>query len=303
MKRVFVVFACILALNTAAEASFVSPMHIVPVVAKVAGAAGTDWMTSMSVSNVTDGTVEVTAMFFRENSSNTPFQGPTHLVTIGPGDTLTVADVLGEWFPAQGNTKGFLMLLAEPVGGGPNEEALLAVTARIFNNANPNATYGQAVSSSLFNFIFGRGVSVLPGAAANARTRSNVGVVNLSAMAATYLIKTYAAGGAVAASVTKQVPAFSMAQWSMSELGVSNLGTPGRVEVTIDPGTITWDPCDPSTWGLGGVFGMFVAYISQVDQATGDAIFALGQNDWTEFVFDCGEEPDPCLKRQMLSNP
>jgi hypothetical protein len=55
-----------------AEAQFVSSLHILPVVAKLAGAAGTDWMTAMSVSNVSDQSVNVTAMFFRKHQQQ-PF--------------------------------------------------------------------------------------------------------------------------------------------------------------------------------------------------------------------------------------
>jgi hypothetical protein len=275
-----------------AEAQYVSSLHILPVVAKLAGAAGTDWMTAMSVSNVSDETVNVTAMFFRENTNNQPFAGPEYTFGLAAGRTMTVDDVLGSWFPGQGNTKGFLILLAEASGGG--DEALIAATARVFNNANPNATYGQAVSSNLTGFVFGRGTAVMPGARWDGRARSNVGVVNLSFQPLSVLVTTFDADGAVVSSVTRQVSTFSLAQWSLSQLGVSTLSPPGRVEVMVDPASITWDPCDPLTWGPGASPGLFMTYMSKVDQATGDAEFAYGQNDWTEFENECGTLPDDC---------
>jgi hypothetical protein len=270
----------------------VSPLHILPVVAKLAGAAGTDWMTAMSVSNVSDESVNVTAMFFRENTDNQPFVGPEHTFSLAAGQTTTVDDVLGSYFPSQGNTKGFLILLADTSGGGG--DALIAATARVFNNANPNATYGQAVSSNLTAFVFGRGTAVMPGARWDGRARSNVGVVNLAFQPLNVVVTTFDAAGAVVSSVNKQVSTFSLAQWSLSQLGVSNLSPPGRVEVMVDPASIDWDPCDPLTWGPGMSPGLFMAYMSKVDQATGDAEFAYAQNDWTAFVDECGTEPDDC---------
>jgi len=283
-----------------AQAQIVSPFHILPVVAKVAGAAGTDWMTSLSISNVSDTSVNVTATFYKENTNHAPFMGPSHGVTIGAGRTLSVNDVLGDWFPNQGNTKGFLILMAEAAGGG---DANLAVTGRVFNNANPNATYGQSIASNLLGFIFGTGSAVLTGARWDNRTRSNIGVINLSVQPLDLIITTYGANGAVVASVSKQVNTFSMAQWSLTQLGVSNLTPGGRVEVMVDPDSITWDPCDPLNGGFGAGYGMFMTYISRVDQATGDAEFAFGQSDWTRFEFDCGYLPDDGCPRPGITTP
>ena len=290
--RVSLLVAVLVVLVVPAHAQMVSPFHILPVVAKVAGAAGTNWMTSMSVSNVSDETVNVTAMFFRENTNNQPFSGTEHTFSIPGGRTLTVDDVLGSWFPAQGSTKGFLILMAEAASGG--DDALLAVMARIFNNADPNATYGQVVPSNFISFVFGHGTAVMPGARWDGQTRSNIGVVNLSFQPLQVLVTVYDANGSVVSSMTKQVSTFSLAQWSLAQLGVSTLSTPGRVEVVVDPATISWDPCDPLTWGPGASPGLFMAYISRVDQVTGDAEFAYAQNDWSDFVAECGSEPDDC---------
>jgi hypothetical protein len=56
-----------------------------------------------------------------------------------------VEDVLGTWFPEEGNsTKGVLMLLGEPEDGGGEDAALLAVSSRTYNNA-AGGTFGQYV--------------------------------------------------------------------------------------------------------------------------------------------------------------
>jgi len=285
--------ALCLALAGSAGAQMVSPMHIIPVIAKAQGEAGTDWQSDLAVSNVSAVAVTVRAAFFREATNNQFLYDFPVNVNVQPGETLMVADVLGTWFPSQGNnTKGVLFLLGEPAGGGSEDEVLLAVSSRTYNNADPNATYGQTVGSGLFNLVFGQGTSVLPGVRHDDRFRSNVGVVNLSPLAATLLVTTYDTTGAQRAQVTKTVESFSLRQWSLDSLGVSSLGG-GRVEVEIDPATITWDPCDPQ-YVPGLAPGLFLAYLSKVDQATGDAEFGLGQVDWTGYAEECGEVPDDC---------
>ena len=285
-----VVLLC-LALAGTASAQVVSPMHIIPVIAKIQGEAGTDWQSDLSISNLAEVAVIVRAAFFREATNNAfSFSFPFD-VTLQPGETLMVEDVLGTWFPDEGNsTKGVLMLLGEPEDGGGEAAALLAVSSRTYNNADPNATYGQTVSSALFGLIFGQGTSVLTGARHDDRFRSNAGVVNLSPSPITLLVSTYDTAGTQRAQVTQTVESFSMRQWSLDSLGVSTLAG-GRIEVELDPATITWDPCDPQT--IPGLTpGLFVAYLSKVDQATGDAEFGLGQVDWTDYIVDCGESPE-----------
>jgi hypothetical protein len=293
MRNGFIVATVCVALGiaAAAQAQFVSPVHLVPVVAKTAGAAGTDWMTSMAISNVSASPAPMMALFFKEKQANSLFGVPTHQFTVGAGQTITVQDVLGTWFPQQGNTKGALLLLPSDGGEeGPN----LAVMTRIFNNANPAATYGQAIPSSFVNLIIGRGTAVLTGARQDGAFRSNVGVVNISLTTISVIITTYNASGAQVAQVTKSVEPLSLRQYSMSELGVTTLAPAGRVEVTVDPATITWDPCDQDPTGLASAFAMFMSYISRVDQSTGDSEFALGLADWEEYVAECGEEPNDC---------
>jgi hypothetical protein len=252
-------------------------------------------MTSLAISNISDGTVEVTALFFEENQDNVPFVGPSHEFSIAGGHTLNVGDVLGEWFPSLGNTKGFLVLFA--ASSGESDDARIAVTGRVFNNADPSATYGQAISSNLVGMVFGIGRSVLTGAQWDSRTRSNVGVVNLSGDPLDIVITTYDANGNQVGSVKRTVRSFSLAQWALNRLGLSSLSPGGRVDVMVDPDSITWDPCDPASFGFSGFPGAFMSYISRVDQATGDGEFAHGQIDWAEFSIDCGYEPgEECAK-------
>ena len=38
----------------------------------------------------------------------------------------------------------------------------------------------------------------------------------------------------------------------------------------------------------------FVAYLSKVDQATGDAEFHYSQADWSDYILECGQQPGIC---------
>lgn len=268
------------------SAQIASPLHVIPVVAKVAGSAGTDWRSDLAISNVSPFAVTVMATFYREATDNTFGLGPTEIVTAQAGETLMISDVLGTWFPEEGNTKGAIVLMASPAGQGDPSDTVLAVSSRTYNNANPAATYGQTVTSSFMGAVAGSMVSVLPGMRHDGRVRTNIGVFAISTDTIPVQISTYDTSGALVAQVVKNVESTSLRQWSLGDLGVSSLPG-GRVEVVLDPATIS-DPCAPPT--IGAV-GLIIAYASKVDQSTGDAEFVLGQVDWTDYIDECGGAP------------
>jgi hypothetical protein len=265
------------------------PIHIMPVMAKVSGAADTDWVSSLSVSNISGEPADVTALFFEENRNNIPLFGPSHEFTVSAGATVTVDDVLGEWFPDQGDTKGFLVLLGE-APGAEEDPFLLTATGRIFNNADPSATYGQTVPPGELGLMVAPGASNLPGARSDDAVRSNVGVVNLSLFPLDIIISVFDADGHEVLSAERRVRAFSLMQWSLSNLGVGSLTVPGRVRIHVDPETVTWDPCFSEEPDIDDLQGIFMTYLSRVDQTTGDAEFVLGQSDWYDYLALCGDE-------------
>jgi hypothetical protein len=286
---VLAAIALILVVQPAA-AEIASSIAVVPVVAKNAGAVGTNWMTELSLTNVSGYLVNVEARFFEENKNNIILFVPVKEFQLADGQTLTVNDVLAEWFPSKRETKGYLLITAEPPGA-TEQPVAIAVTARVFNNADPSATYGQAVPSSLLNVVMGAAKAVLPGAQRDGARRSNVGIVNLSISPIDVIVTVYDANGMELASKTVRVRTLSMTQESLQQLGVSELSTPGRVEVRIDPNSITWDPCEVDLEDLASLKGIFIAYLSRADQVTGDAEFILGVTDWREYIEECGSIP------------
>ncbi len=288
-RTIFIVLVAVgLALPCAAQIAL--PIQLFPVTAKLAGAAGTDWMSSLSVSNLGDLPVDATALFFRENQNNIPLFGPSHEFTLEPGTTLTVQDVLGTWFPAQGDTKGFLVVFGE-TGAEEEDPFMLAATQRVFNNANPAATYGQAIPSSVLGLLVAPGTANLAGARSDDFVRTNVGVVNLSLTPLDVIVSTYGPDGDLLATASRRVRSFSLGQWSLTQLGVDALTAPGRVVVEVDPDSIIWDPCIGEDPDLEDLQGIFMAYMSRVDQVTGDAEFILAQSDWAGYLDLCGEQP------------
>jgi hypothetical protein len=290
--------AAAIAASAPCQAQIAAPLQILPVVAKVSGAADTDWVTSLSMSNLSSVEASVSALFFRENQNNVPLLNPTETFVLGPGDTLSVGDVLGSWYPTQGDTKGYLVLLASATDLS-DEAILLSAAGRVFNNADPSATYGQTVPSTLLSLAVAPGSAAMPGAQWDEAVRTNVGVLNLTLWPLDVMITIYDADGTVLATSPRRIRTFSLGQWSLAQLGVDNLSTPGRVEVSVDPDSISWDPCyedldlDPDE-----VRGLFMAYMSKVDQVTGDAEFVQGQTDWSDYLELCGE-PLPTAVRLL----
>jgi len=303
MKRVLIVtIAAVAFLATDAQAQFASPVQILPVVVKAKGKVGTDWRSSVMISNLSGRSITVGATYFPEGTTNTYPDKPGKTFSMAAGETKVVADVIGSWFSQYGtNTKGMLWIMTDD--GGSSDPARLVVTSRAFNAADPQATYGQTVAPNLFAMVFGLGKSVLTGIQQDSTARTNIGVVNLSPMDVSVEVSIYDAGGALKKKTLRGVKGLSIAQWSLSSLGVSSLAA-GRVEVRPDPNAPAFDPCgDPAQFLTRA---MVMSYSSKVQQSTGDAEFNVGQVDWEAFKFECGTTPvDDCtgnpLGQQMMS--
>ncbi len=287
-----------------AAAQMAMSVHIVPVVVKASGYAGTDWRSDLAISNLGDAAVTVGLAYFPEKRDNTWDMTFPVTVNIGARGTLAVQDVIGSLFPSYGSsTKGALLVMVENSGGG-TESPRLAVTSRAYNAADPERTYGQTVPSTQLGIVSGEGVAVMTGVRQDDRFRTNIGVVNLSvAMLPTphfprlkARITVYDGDGSVVFDGVKEIESLSLRQWNLEkDLGVTNL-TAGRVEVRVDPSTEGYDPCGVSYGFMGTAAApALLAYYSKVDNATGDAEFGIGQVDWSQHSVDCGESPtDSC---------
>jgi len=287
-----------------AAAQMAMSVHIVPVVVKASGYAGTDWRSDLAISNLSDARTTVGLAYFPANQDNTWLMTYPVTVDIPARGTLQVEDVLGTLFPEYGsNTKGALLVVVEDSAGG-SEEPRLAVTSRAYNAADPQRTYGQTVPSTQLGIVSGEGVSVMTGIRQDSRFRTNIGVVNLSSTLyptphfprLQARIRIYDGSGSIVYDGVREVESLSLRQWNLErDFGVTGLSA-GRVEVSVDPSSEGYDPCATSYGFLGtSASPALIAYYSKVDNATGDAEFGIGQVDWSRHAADCGESPtDDC---------
>lgn len=311
----------VVAVATPAVAQMPFSGWIVPVVVKSPGLGGTSWASDIFLTNLGTERVELSAHYFKGGQANTfdgAFAKPN--LSILPGGTLQVLDVIGTWFPNEGSqTKGWLFI----ADTGPRDcddedrdEAKVIVSTRVFNKAGGGATYGQIVEAmwtslntsqfpSVFTAVRNEG-AVQPG------FRTNLGVVNVCTEPIELEITLYRADGSVAARTTRTIMALSMEQWSLGSLGFPTFSSSGgRLEVrltnpNIDPcadseePTVCVDLCNEACdgrYGFGDVRA-FIAYASNVDNITGDGenmIPVIDQASYFEWVSEyidanCPEE-------------
>ena len=289
------------------QAQIAGPIQFIPVVVKAKGRAGTLWRSDLSITNLTTTAQTVTAAYLPEKRATIPPLSHTHTFTLQPHQTVLVEDVIESWFPEFGdNTKGALMVFAGQAnlgnmahmssilrwqGEGETSPAL-AVSSRAYNAADPNATYGQTVPSSLLGYFYGIASGKLTGVRQDGRFRTNIGVVNFSALTAPVQITVYDRNGHQLAQKIENVEAYSLRQWNLKdEFGVDGL-TNGLVDVRLDPTVASQDPCGDTAGSLSPIL---LAYFSKNDNATGDAEFGIAQADWRDFAAQCDQSPmDGC---------
>lgn len=257
--------------------------HIVPVVAKTAGAGipPTSWQSDLVIHNVNGYAKKVGLLYLPFDSPNEPpvdDQGRTIfpvVLTLEARETKLIEDVLGSLFNISGSSKGALFISAGEEdfpenAPPPEEENLLLVTTRTYNVGDPRGTYGQTVAPNWLLHNGSAAPSFVTGVRHGGRYRSNLGIVNLSFQPIRVHYKVLAADGTVMAQGSKDLPKLSGTQMSFSQLGVSQTSQALTVELWLDPESITPDPC------LADWVNQFVAYVSKVDgnpEGTGDAEF------------------------------
>mgnify|MGYP001812897641 CR=1 FL=1 len=111
--------------------------------------------------------------------------------------------------------------------------------------------------------------------------RANLGIASLTLLAeVTVHYRVRDATGAILVEGMKAMPPSTVSQWSFSSLGVPTTEGPLTVELWLDPADVLPDAC-------ATLFpNMFIAYVSKVDNGTGDAEYIYAApND----PYDCGK--------------
>ena len=310
--RAGVVVAAAILTATVALAQIPMPVHVIPISGKTRGGSGTDWVTDLMIGNTGANSGVVGISYFPAGSANT-FSGVlARQLPIAARSGLFYKDVIGSLFPEYGNsTSGFLLIAdSSPPNCDLEEPPLLwlTVSSRTYNNADPSKTYGQTVPSALLftNLLAGSpsiitGVRHMPGQVPG--FRSNVGVANLSTITISVTVQGYHTDGTLMGSGTKTVEPLSVRQWSLTDFGIAPFDA-GGVTVAMSEESVKIDLCDLGEETILACLyrceegcnekysfpatGAFIAYVSKVDNGSGDAEFLLPVVDWISFAEECG---------------
>ncbi len=239
---------------------------VVPAVGRTAGAGGTIWTTRLELFNTADTAAEV-ALFLNLSDRDNTSPAASAQLDVAPRATLVIEDLVSEAFGMDQAVGSVDIIAAVPV----------IAHARIANLGSDAGTFGQAVPAIPASWAVGD--DDLPGANPNADLvylfevqedavfRSNLGVASVAATPLSLSVIARVGSDPVGSPLELILDPFSHTQVNrvLAEMGVPE-GTRGvRLEVRAEAGS----------------GGRFFAYLSRVDNGSGDAVFLLGDRETT----------------------
>jgi hypothetical protein len=286
--RIVTVFGlALLALSAAAPSSAQEIAHtqFFPILARTAGAGGTQWVSDLTVHNMMDSEVVVGVQFLEADKANLFNPAFPNRFTLAARQTLVVEDALNELFGFETDVKGAVVVTVSnqllPGAGNPEGSEILATT-RTYNTGDPAGTFGQTVPAISRVINAAPTKSIVTGAVNSTRFRSNLGAMNMTFIASLRIkYRVLNGAGGVVAEGTKTLEPASVSQWSFQSLGVPKQNGPLTVELWMHPDDVLADPC------AANFPTMFIAYVSKVDgnpDGTGDA----------EFIYAAPNDPYDC---------
>ncbi len=267
-------------------AGFQAETYVFPVVARNAGAAGSDWRTELCVTNhLASDSLNVVAALFQGQLDG------TEVLTLLPGETLCSDDFLYEWFDLSRWQGGLLVSSA----GTANPELTVkffTASVRVYN-LTQNGTYGLSVTPepiivpefycdptnpqcvdtfNLTGIYDASGVHNF-GTAGVDGSRTSVGVFNANDYDLRFLFAVTDTFGNIVWTKTAWVAAATQVQYSLKKLSVPDGGL--RVEV------------------IDGPSGQHLAfpYLTVTDNKTGDGRYIAAPSTWR-----ADAKSDPQLK-------
>lgn len=218
-----------------------------PVIGKVAGQAGTNFVTDMRIINNGGGVANVTLEFFPQNAAGNAAASVTRSITVMPGEQKVLDDVMLATLGVSGGLGGVKITSDQNV----------LTTARVINDlrAEGKGTAGFAFDADETAETSGT-MSFLSN---NVDYRTNIGYFNPAAspVTATFVARR-AADGAVLGTNSITIPGYAMFQQAAFAL-IANVPEASRGQ---DDFYVTWTASAP----------LFV-YASVTDNKTGDAVF------------------------------
>ncbi len=226
----------------------------VPAAAAAAGNNNTYWSTTGWFANQVDFPVQLTAALLPPGQDNTAaLTSLTSIGTVPAGGFLEVTDLVAA-VGGTGKTGGLYIVATSNAAELP--ATLVRATTTTFTPSPSGAgVYGQglpAVPAGIANAV------VLPGIFQNSARRTNVGVLNTSSSTLELSLRLTGRDGQVLEITTWTLQPYEQRQTSVTNLGASSING-GAITVTRT-----------------SAGGSFRAYLSVVDQSSGDAIYTAG---------------------------
>ena len=217
-----------------------------PVIGKVKGQAGTNFVTDMRIINNGGSTATVTLDYFSQNPAGNAAPTTTKTVTVAPGEQEVLDDV---------NTN--TLQVGDGLGGVKiSSDQNVLVTARVINDlrSENKGTAGFAYDAVATGSTSG----TLEFLVNNAAFRTNIGFFNPSSSAVTATFVARRADGSVLGSNTVNIPGHAMSHQAAFAL-ISNVAEANRTQNDF---FVTWTSSAP-----------LLPYASVTDNTTGDAVF------------------------------
>jgi hypothetical protein len=217
-----------------------------PIVGKVTGQAGTNFVTDARIVNNGSSTANVTLDYFASNPAGQSGPTTTKNVTVAPGEQKVLDDVVGATLELPSGSFGGLRVTSDQN---------VLVTARVINDlrAQGEGTAGFAVRG----VDEGQTSSTMTFLTQNTDYRTNIGYFNPSASPVSATFVAHASSGAVLGSRTITINPFSMVQQPAFAL----INTVASGDQTQDNFYVSWTASAP-----------IVVYASVTDNKTGDAV-------------------------------
>lgn len=227
----------------------------VPAAAATPGSNGTYWSTTLWAANPNPAPVDLLASFLPAGQDNSSvWSGFVELGVVPAGGTLEISDVVSQM--GASGTGGLFLRAEDHATGGAPSEGLQVVTYTFTPNPGGGGNYGQGIPGE----VPGAGELVRAvGVRHDDAYRTNVGALNTSDEPITLEVSIVDADGTVIGSRTWNLAPYGQWQESVGALGVSSLGQGVAVFRRV------------------AGHGAFLAYLSRVDNASGDAVYVAAR--------------------------
>lgn len=246
---------------------------IIPAVAKTSGAGGSFWQSDLFIFNPNSFPIKITLQFIpsgTQGSASNPIivEVPQ---TVAAGNTLTIKDVLGTYFPSY--QVGALIVWGENTAG---QEAIILVNSRTYTPDPENiGTFGQGIPGIPWYYYGDENYAeegldklYLWGLDQNDKYRTNLGILNISdRLTETISIKVYSPSNNLVGEIPVTLGPLAHYQINgiLTQLGVEGEGYKAIIEVSS---YIDNDPSNPDP-----IIPAVMAYASKVDNGLNDPTY------------------------------